>query len=401
DGPGTYGMAFLKSNEKSTFSGNGSTTNFAVTLSSDQAAVALVKVNGTVMEEGDDYTLTTTQLTFTTAPGSGASIEVLYPGTDPAHIGVTLVDNSGSPSDHVIHFSDINLATFDFDIDAQIDSRITVTLPFGGDIGSARFYLDLSDFDSLYASLPSDIESALAGEECDFSLWVSAFGSLLDTLEAGLESDILGNLPIIGNGLDVAGGFIGQLRSIVGTVEAILGGGLQSAIQSFFYTNLGSILLDGAGNPVDDPSDIDVTVGGAACVEINLHLHGEDTYSADFNLGLDALILEIATSGGVDITVDYEVQLGIGFSLSEGFYIISNSDPNDPEVELGLSADLALGSNLSASLFFINFKAEEVHNPGTILTGSLDLDLIDPSGSDGHISIDDITSTPFGDLLDV
>src|SRR6185436_900438 len=172
-------------------------------------------------------------------------------------------------------------------------------------------------------------------------------------------------------------------------------------IQRFFYTNLGSILLDGGGNPVDDPSDIDVTVGGAACVEINLHLHGEDTYSADFNLGLDALILEIATSGGVDITVDYDVQLGIGFSLSEGFYIISNSDPNDPEVELGLSADLALGSNLSASLFFINFKAEEVHNPGTILTGSLDLDLIDPSGSDGHISIDDITSTPFGDLLDV
>jgi hypothetical protein len=69
DGPNTYGMAFLKKSGSSTFTGDGTTTNFAVTLSSDQSKVALVKVNGVVMQETTDYTLSTTQLHFITRPG--------------------------------------------------------------------------------------------------------------------------------------------------------------------------------------------------------------------------------------------------------------------------------------------------------------------------------------------
>jgi Ca2+-binding RTX toxin-like protein len=41
-----------------------------------------------------------------------------------------------------------------------------------------------------------------------------------------------------------------------------------------------------------------------------------------------------------------------------------------------------------------------VNDPGTILSGSLNLNLIDPSGSDNHVTINDILTTDFTDLLE-
>lgn len=60
-----------------TFTGDGSTT--AITISSGRSVNdVVVDVNGVVYTPTDDYTISSTTLTFATAPISGAEITVRY-----------------------------------------------------------------------------------------------------------------------------------------------------------------------------------------------------------------------------------------------------------------------------------------------------------------------------------
>ena len=66
------GLAF-----KDTFTGDGSTVNF--TINSGRAVDnILVFVNGICLMPTDDYTIASTTLTFITAPGASAEIQVRY-----------------------------------------------------------------------------------------------------------------------------------------------------------------------------------------------------------------------------------------------------------------------------------------------------------------------------------
>ena len=58
--------------------GDGSTTGFTIGTSGRTANDILVTVNGVVFHPSDDYTLSGTTLTFTTAPSDSAEIRVRY-----------------------------------------------------------------------------------------------------------------------------------------------------------------------------------------------------------------------------------------------------------------------------------------------------------------------------------
>ncbi len=62
----------------SNLTGDGSTTAFTIGTSGRTANDILVTVNGVLFHPSDDYTLSGTTLTFTTAPVSSAEIRVRY-----------------------------------------------------------------------------------------------------------------------------------------------------------------------------------------------------------------------------------------------------------------------------------------------------------------------------------
>ena len=62
---------------KATGTGDGSTTTLTIT-SGRTVDDVIVDVNGIILTPTDDYTISSTTLTFTTAPVSGAEITVKY-----------------------------------------------------------------------------------------------------------------------------------------------------------------------------------------------------------------------------------------------------------------------------------------------------------------------------------
>lgn len=73
----------LSASQTDTFSGDGTTVEFALTKQDAIIGSEIVKVNGEIKTEGTDYTVDNTNgfittITFTTAPAAGVSIEVEY-----------------------------------------------------------------------------------------------------------------------------------------------------------------------------------------------------------------------------------------------------------------------------------------------------------------------------------
>jgi Ca2+-binding RTX toxin-like protein len=394
---GDEGIVSLKTKESQSFTGTGAQTVFALApaLSATQRKLAIVTVNDIIQPTG--VTVTAANVTFAAAPANGAAIKVFYPGATDASAGFTLNDLSPD-ADGIIPFTEIALSSFGFNIDGLVNAKLPVYLPIGASsVGDLRFFMDLNDFDSLYAALPTDIAASLATQDCDPTLMLDGIGLFLDLLQAGLESDILQNLPVIGDGVTLAGTFIDDLRSMVTDLQDDIDDA-DTVIQNVIYGYIGSILVDESGNPISSASDIDVTVGGDACVEINLHLKGTETLATDFDLGLDAFIFSVSTSGGVEINLGYDIQLGLGFNLTEGFYLTVNTDASDPEGEFTLDVGLASGTSINAELFFLKLGAVDGGDTGIL--GTLDVNLVDPN-SDGKLTMTEISSASLLDIADI
>ncbi len=396
-----YGLVSVKEKEQTNFVGTGAQTvfNFPAALSATQRDLAIVMVNGAVQETG--VTVATNNVTFTSAPANGAAIEVIYPGAGGASLSLTLNDPSPDP-DGVISFAEAPSA-LSFNIDGILEARLSVDVPIAIDEGEIRVFADLDNLGGLYVGLP-DFESVLSGETLDLAAMIDAFNELLGLIEDGLESDILTSLPLIGDDLDIAAGFIGDLHAMTASLQAAIEGG-EAALQSFLYTNIGSILAKADGSMATGPGDINVSVDSDR-VELRLRLKGSETHSVDFDLGLDAFVFEVAANGAVDLSLNYDIDLGIGFSLTEGLYLITNTSDSDKEFEIEVEADLAMGSTLDATMFFLKVQAEEVADPGTRLFGQLGLNIDDPNnhltlseiGSGGFLADAEVTMTGAADI---
>ena len=180
--------------------------------------------------------------------------------------------------------------------------------------------------------------------EFDLLMIVQGIEAMLETVEEGLTSEIISSLPLVGDGLDTAGTFLGKMRSEYVTpfrefLEDV-GGTLDDVaeeVQVFVFDTLGPDGLDILGDRDEDGSvDLDDVEVGLTKeeFEIAITLSGSDEMTADFSTNLDGLVFDVETVGGVRVGFEYEIDFGVGVSKSSGFYFVLNSDEDDPEFKI-------------------------------------------------------------------
>jgi len=249
-------------------------------------------------------------------------------------------------------------------------------------------------------SLLVALDTGLIGPELLSDGLYDVFVSIGDTLGDG----ILARIPIVGD--DLAGAVKTQFEQfgldIRSAIDDALGSdqpGLISAIQDALYDALGpngiDILLDSPDDG-DDVTAADILfTGGDDNLEFDLHLGSVlvdlATEQFDFAAGLPGLGLELENAG-LQFTVDWDFVLGIGLSLTDGFYI---NTADDSELELNVAGTLAQGASITGKLGFLRISAsdsidaDDIVGANTLGTsgifGQLAVDLRDPN-SDGRLT---------------
>ena len=99
---------------------------------------------------------------------------------------------------------------------------------------------------------------------------------------------------------------------------------------------------------------------GAARLDARLIIGGADTIEIPFDLGLDLGFLGFeVTNGGVDLNLGYSFDVGFRIDKHQGFTLLLNDDPADPEIALNLGVGLQPGTEIKANLFFLTIKATD------------------------------------------
>ncbi|HEY6565483.1 MAG TPA: hypothetical protein VIY86_13355, partial [Pirellulaceae bacterium] len=396
--------------------------------------VAFVRVNGQIRNSAT-YTLAANQLTFTQMlPVAGDVIEILYPGLNPASYTVSLnhvvtPDDPGTDPERIIRFSrlfnntDAYTWSNDFlnagELDGMFGANLPVTVPLVSPF-TVRAFWDLQDPANPYFEFPTNLGTQLGmSNSCNLPGIVAGIHSLLDSVESGLKSDILEKLPLIGDlDLDQAGVFVHDVRQVVDPLLLALGS--STALRSYLFENLGPGTLTGTGLKLDILENVtslnDIGIGsgsgmgtwvnvptsGLECAQLNLHLGGQFQVDADFDLGLSAINFDVNTTGGVVLTADYDVQVGFGLNKATGAYVMLNTSPSDPEIELGLSVGLAPNTALDLRLFFLQLSAAEGVDPTETTGLQLDvmIDIVGPTNP-ARLTFQEIAQTPLKDLASI
>ncbi len=270
--------------------------------------------------------------------------------------------------------------------------------------------------------------STADGADCNVPGMVAGIQSFLNVLDIGLQSDILKNLPIIGE-INQPGGFFGDVRDVIDAMLTALAN--TDSLRNFIFQNLGpgdggtgaklDILVDENGDPImslsdignmSDPSQANYAVlptEGPICGEVKLNIGDTITIPVNFDLGLDAFVFDVEASGGLDLVLTYNIQIGLGIDKAKGIYLILNEDETDPEIELDAAVQLQDGTMLTVDLFFLRVSASEkvTGDPmmddmyKTGITGFIDLNINGPPSTPTQLPLDNLTSTPFMDLFDL
>ena len=168
---------------------------------------------------------------------------------------------------------------------------------------------------------------------------------------------------------------------------------------------------DAGADDVDDSAadwqDVDIDVVGnlndfsETTVTAKLPLGSPvDVVHADFDLGFDGLgIVGFQTSGAVEITLDWSVDLAFELSKAGGFTLLLDSNPLNPgdtkEVEFEIVAGFTPGTKLNANLFFLALEAVDRGN--THLSGGAALDIVKAGG---RLPVSEFGTAKFNPLLD-
>lgn len=142
-------------------------------------------------------------------PRMGATITIFYPDqTDGASVGFRVVDAEPTPgmAVDVIPFADL------FGSGANIvpegSGILTANLPFTIPLITpfdVRAFINLADLgnpNSFYLEFPDDLETTLANstsDACDIGQFARGLQSFLDVIDVGIRSDVLSQLPLIGD----------------------------------------------------------------------------------------------------------------------------------------------------------------------------------------------------------
>ncbi|MCA9185751.1 MAG: VCBS repeat-containing protein [Planctomycetales bacterium] len=377
-----------------------------------------------------DYTIpgSNDQVVFDVALPGGTVVEIVMPDTTTdATLGFNFDDPTSGPLDGYIPLSDVP-SQLNFNLDAVLGASITPDIPFVGLSGDVRAFVDFSRLTTTTMAFPelSDDLSMTDSSACNLGLIADGINTFLDAFESAIASDVLEKLPIISNNVDLAAvqTFVADMRSFADPI--VLAMTSSAELQSYIYENLGpgtaagtglklNILADASNNPLapNDPSQIgdfssgaanraEIPVGSPECVMIDLHLRDSFTFETDFGFGLDAFVFDLETSGGVQLTLDYDIQLGFGVSKTDGAYFIV--DDTDDELSFSVTAGLSPGTELLINLFFLQFKATEGADAKTTgLTGSVGVNLLEPGGTpvDDRVRFTELVSSSLSQSIDV
>ena len=175
--------------------------------------------------------------------------------------------------------------------------------------------------------------------------------------------------------------------------------GVVSIIQQAIENDLGPT---SALNILTGTPQITLSPDGST-LETVIDLGGTQTFTTSFNTGLSGLGLSFQTTGGVTITVQYQLDLDFVFSKTEGFQFRLPTPADSPSFTFNVTASLTPGANLQAKLFFLNVMATNpsvnpVTDPtgGTDLNASLAISLPDESGGTGLETVSQFVSSIVG-----
>ena len=344
--------------------------------------------------------------------GNGAGTLSLKNGTDPATFKVGLKDPN---TDGKILFSELGLNSIEFTTEGRIDVTLPIALA-GVEVGDVIAELpDLTDF-STFKLETNGLLNSLATGKLDLNTLLTGIDLFLAVLQKGLEGDVLKQLPIVGKNLDLggAGSFIKDLREeFLAPLRELVQTGptqIEEAIQKVIYDNLNPlgilILTDVNSDGVTDFKDVAVSVDiNTGELTIDFRIGGTSTFETDFDLGLEAFVFDFKTSGGVELSLGYELQIGFGVNLTEGFYL--RVPQNEADFKFDLGVNLKDGTTIAADLFLLNVAAtnkflseandnKDYNRDGdkadtfqTGINGEIGFDLVDPN-RDGKLLLSEL-----------
>ena len=315
--------------------------------------------------------------------------------TDPAQIYVGLSD----VSDARYEISDIR-SLGAHEVDVRFDAGASISLPLyfptiddpvgGTENGDANaIIIGIENVAGLFNSEDPNVTiqapnlNSLADnfDPTDDGLRILAEGldALLQRIEQSLREQVLNqNLPIVGEQLESAADFLKDVREDALPIlrDRLQPQQLVDEVKQILHDALGKFMLldDINSDGTIDYRDIDLNLD-AGSQEAALNLSLGDTYTVaagiDFDLGLPGIGLDLA--GDVAASLDWRIDVGIGVTRSDGFYI-DTADVNELEIDVEVTLPNAA---MTGTLGLFQISATD---KGSMLEGHFDVDLLEPSG---------------------
>jgi len=330
----------------------------------------------------------------------------------PAHFTYGLDDAPADPGlpAGARRIADLGVSDFSFTCAAGAHADLPLYFPTENDALSPNLTLDIADLcDPANTTSVSGPDLTSLAENLDLSGGLDAMLDGLDLLLGEIQKT-LGNevfsqrIPLVGDQLSEAADFIGRVRD--GVLADL------RAASDFDVANVQQALFDALGSPglgwlgdtnsdgSVDVNDIDITPDNpdASTDEVRFDILLAPTVnvlssSIGFDLGIPALALE--ADGEVAADLDFELDLGLGVSRTDGvFFDTSAMD------ELTASLNVTLpGFAATGNLAFLQVELEDRGSDPSSVGVDFTVDLQDPGGNDGRLTMAELTGGG-GGILD-
>ncbi|HEX8200014.1 MAG TPA: hypothetical protein VF590_05970, partial [Isosphaeraceae bacterium] len=326
----------------------------------------------------------------------------LAPGADGRHALSSLFANLGS----LATFAAVGRLEAELPVKFPVEGRGVGSIALGvrdlGHIaGTTALTMPMPDFEGMLAGLDLAGLIGLVVEGLDRSL-----GAIAERFD---DSD----LPLIGDDLDKAAGFLDRIREAVirKLQEAVAF--TDDLVTEKIFQAVGPAGLDwladrnGDGRiTADDVAVTFATAGARADVAFRLAGRSAVDRPVDLDLGLPGLGLDV--DAALNLAVNFRFDVGFGVSKSEGFYVHTD-DFSTPELKvwieailsdktLGAGGALAHPATATAELAFLRFTATDRaitradgSRSGSYFLGEFTVDLKDPGG-DGRLTLAEMAS---------